>query len=74
MIEESIHQRVFLIARAGMHDHSGALVQHEEVVIFEKDLQWNGFGRGLYLLQRRNGHLNDIASSHQLACTRLLRV
>jgi hypothetical protein len=73
-VVQRIHQRVLLIARAGMHDHAGRLVDHEQIVVFEKDRERNHLRRGVDLLHGWNLQLHDVASAHDLPRARLRRV
>src|SRR5437773_12281534 len=46
MRQQRIHQGMLLMSRARVHDDSGRLVEHEEIVVLENDVE-------LYLLRLR---------------------
>ena len=67
MREERVDQRVLLVPRARMHHDPGGLVQHEQIVIFENNVE-------RYLLRLRFDFLNfrlaqfdDIAGADRIA-------
>ena len=39
MREQGVDQGVLLVARAGMHDQPGRLIQHEQIVVLEQNLE-----------------------------------
>ena len=39
MMEQRVHQRAVGIASGGMHDEPGRLVEHNQMFVFEHDLQ-----------------------------------
>ena len=43
MMQQSVHQSVLAMARAGMDDHAGRLVDDDEIVVFKKNLEWDRF-------------------------------
>ena len=62
MVEESVDQGVRLIARSGMHDQPGRLVQNEEVFVFKKNRERDLLRLVFDLLHHRLDQPNDIAS------------
>ena len=44
MMQESIHQGVLPVARTGMNHQTGWLIDHNQVVIFVKNIDWDGLG------------------------------
>ncbi len=71
MREERVDQGVLRIARAGMHHHSGRLVDHEQIIVFEQDRERDRFRLRLDLGRRWNFDLNDIIRAHRLTGARL---
>src|SRR5206468_7083711 len=67
MVEECVDQSVFAMTGARMNDKPRRLVDHDEIIVFEKDLKGNLLRQGLDLFQRRLGQLNLIAASNDLA-------
>ena len=60
MREQRVHQSVLLMPRARMHDEPGRLVEHEQIVIFEKDFE-------LHLLRPRFDFLDlRLAQFHEI--------
>jgi hypothetical protein len=53
-MQQRIDQRASRHARSGVNRHSRRLVYHDEVTIFEEQLDWYFFRRGLELLARQN--------------------
>ena len=43
MMQQRVHEGVRLIARPGMNDQSGGLVEDEQIVVLEKNLERNFF-------------------------------
>lgn len=46
MVEQRIDERAAGVARSGVHHHSGRFVEHQEIDVFKKDFQRNGFRLG----------------------------
>ena len=74
MGEQGVDQRVLLMARAGMHDQAGRLVQHEQVVVFEQNLERHLLRLGFDFFDGRLGQFHDVAGAHQIARARRLSV
>jgi hypothetical protein len=67
MIKERVDQSVFAVTCARMNDKPGRLVDHDEIIVFEKNLKGDLFWQGLDLFQWRLGEFNLIADSNNLA-------
>ena len=67
MMEQGVDQGVRLVSGAGMHDQPRRFVEHEQVVVFEENLERNFLGLRVDFTKRRNGQPNDIAGAHRLA-------
>jgi hypothetical protein len=67
VVEERVDQRVFMMTGARMNNKASRLVDHKEIIVFEKDLKRDLLRQGLDLFQRRLGELNLIATSNDLA-------
>ncbi len=61
-----------LIARAGMNDEAGRLIDDEQIIIFEQQMQRDFLRLRLNLFQRRFDQPNDIAGVNFLSRARLL--
>ena len=57
--EERVHQRVLLMAGAGMNNESGGLVQDEEIVVFEKNVEVHRLRLRVDLRNFGFPHFND---------------
>ena len=67
MMEQGVDQRVRLVSGAGMHDEARRLIEHEQIVVLEKNRERNLLGLGVNFMKGRNGQPNDIAGLHGLA-------
>ena len=67
MMEQGVDQGMRLVSGAGMHDQPRRFVEHEQVVVLEKNLERNFLGLCVDFMKRRNGQPNDIAGAHCLA-------
>ena len=59
-VQQRVHQRAGMDARAGMHHHAGRLIDGHQVGVFVKDGERNVFGRGVQ--RRRFGRLTSMVS------------
>src|SRR5439155_5377227 len=66
MVQQRVDQRVFAVTGAGMNGHPSRFVDHDEIVVFEQNLQWNRFRSGLDFLRRWISEFNLIACSYNL--------
>ena len=55
MVQQRVDQSVFGVSRSGMHRHAGRFVDDDQVVVFEKNLEWNRLRSGLDFFERRLG-------------------
>ena len=47
VVEQGIDQSAIGVSRRGMHDHARFLVEHEQVIVFVKDVEWDVLRRGI---------------------------
>jgi hypothetical protein len=57
MVKKSVYQRPVRMARSRMHNQTGRLVHHHEMLVLEHDVQ--GDILGFRLKRFRGGHLNQ---------------
>src|SRR4029453_10490026 len=67
MMKQGVDQSMRLVSRARMHDQPRRFVEHEQVVVFEEDLERNFLGLRVNFTKRRNSQPNDIAGADSLA-------
>ena len=67
MMKQGVDQSMRLVSGARMHDQPRRFVEHEQVVVFEENLERNLLGLRVNFTKRRNGQPNDIAGAHRLA-------
>jgi hypothetical protein len=67
MREERIHQGMRLMPRARVHDDAGRLVEHEEIVVLEKDVELYLFRLRFNFLELRFPQFNLVAGADQIA-------
>jgi hypothetical protein len=71
MGQGGMHQRPTRVAGSGVHDHARRLVHHQQVVVFEDDIQWDRFWDQDARLGGRQAYLHYGLSLEHL--TRLAR-
>lgn len=64
MVHESIHKRSRRTARGRMNDHSGRLVNHDQIAVLINDLERDRLGRKGNLFGQTDADRQDIASSN----------
>ena len=74
MGEQGVDQRVLLMARAGMHDQPGRLVQDEQVVVLKQNLERHLLRLGFDFFEGRLRQFHGIARAHEIARPRRLSV
>ena len=47
MVEQCVDERSAGVSRRRMDDHSGLFIEHQQVVVFEKNLQWDRLSDGV---------------------------
>ncbi len=67
MIKERVHQCVLAVPRPGMNDQTGGLVDHDQVVVFEQNIERNRLRLIVDLLQRRLDKIDMIAGADRFA-------
>ena len=66
-MEQGVNQGVLTIARAGMNDQTGGLIDNEQIVVFKDNMERNSFRPIFCFLWRRFDQANAIARTDQLA-------
>jgi hypothetical protein len=61
--EESVDERAFVVAGAGVNDHAGGFVNREDVVVFVESFEGDGFGLGLDRRARFGGDGDAFAAA-----------
>ena len=56
MMQQRVDERVFLVSRAGMHDHPRRFVQHDQVVVLEQNVERDFLGLRFERTRRRDFH------------------
>jgi len=69
MMKQGVDQSMRLVSGARMHDQPRRFVEHEQVVVFEENLERNLLSLRVNFTKRRNGQPNYIAGAHRLAST-----
>ena len=39
VMQQGVDERAFLVSGGRVHDHAGGLVQHEQIIVFEQDVE-----------------------------------
>ena len=64
MVQQGVHQRAAGISRASMNGHTRGLVDHNDVVIFVKHIEWNIFRLRGHGQARLLFHADALAVAH----------
>src|ERR1700730_2057689 len=74
MIEQRIDQSVLGMTCSGMNHQSCGLVDHNQIVVFENDVQWDRLRNGVDFFWGRFYYPNGVAGSDRVAGTRRFAV
>src|SRR5689334_7980482 len=74
MMQQRVHQRVLAVPGSRMDYQPGWLIDHNQVFIFENDLERNRFGLGFDLFHRRLDQLDGVSNSNGIARPRRLPI
>jgi hypothetical protein len=66
MAQQCIDQSVLAMTGTRMNDKSGRFVNHDDIIVFEENVERNRLRSGLDPFQRRLTDFNLIAGSHKL--------
>src|SRR5881396_571569 len=66
VVQQRVDQRVFAVTRSRMNRHASRFVDDDQIVVFEKNLQWNRFRSGLDFFRWWIRKFNLIARSYHL--------
>jgi hypothetical protein len=74
MMQESVDERVFVVASRWMHDQSGRLIQHKKVFVFEEHFERHRFGFGFRCSRFRPMNCDDFAGARTVGRFRLFPI
>jgi hypothetical protein len=72
--QQCVDQGMLLMAGTGMHHDPGGLVQHQQIVVLEKDLEGDLFRLGFDLFDLRFCEFDRVARSNRISRARTLPV
>jgi len=61
-----MHQGAAVMPGSRVHHHPSRLINHKDIFVFIHNIQRDSFGLKIRLLDRRNGHLQEITRHDDL--------
>ena len=72
MMQQRVHQCVFLISRRRVHHQTRRFVHHNQVSVLKQNVEWNVFGLCFQRTRRWNFNADLVACANRMTClTRL---